>query len=67
MGNAKIVLRRLDRADPTGATRQYSTKLAGDTSTWAKVATVLLKSSPYLWIDQNPVAGDKFYQAIMRP
>jgi hypothetical protein len=36
-------------------------------NTWNPVATVLLNSSPYLWIDQNPIAGNKFYRAVMLP
>jgi hypothetical protein len=36
-------------------------------NTWATVATVLLTSSPYLWLDQNPVAGNKFYRAFLLP
>jgi hypothetical protein len=36
-------------------------------TTWNTVTTVLLTSSPYLWIDQNPVAGNKFYRAVMLP
>src|ERR1035437_4123112 len=35
--------------------------------TWNPVATLLLTSSPYLWIDQNPVSGNKFYRAVMLP
>jgi hypothetical protein len=31
------------------------------------VATLLLTASPYLWIDQNPVAGNKFYRASLLP
>jgi len=29
--------------------------------------TVLLTSSPYLWIDQNPAGGNKFYRALLLP
>jgi hypothetical protein len=36
-------------------------------NTWNPVATVLLNSSPYLWIDRNPVAGNKFYRAVLLP
>ena len=36
-------------------------------STWTTVATVLLLSSPYPGIDQNPTAGNRFYQADKLP
>lgn len=47
--------------------RTYQIQSSPDLSTWTTVATVLLPSSPYLWIDQNPIAGNKFYQAILLP
>jgi hypothetical protein len=28
---------------------------------------LLLNSSPYLWFDLNPVAGKKFYRALLMP
>jgi hypothetical protein len=52
----------------TGAVgRTYQIQSSPDLSTWTTEATVLLPSSPYLWIDQNPIAGNKFYQAILLP
>jgi hypothetical protein len=47
--------------------RTYEIQSSPDLSTWTTVATVLLTSSPYLWIDQNPIAGNKFYQAVLLP
>ncbi|HEV2434838.1 MAG TPA: hypothetical protein VG077_02465 [Verrucomicrobiae bacterium] len=52
----------------TGAIgRTYQIQSSPDMTTWSAVATVLLNSSPYLWIDQNPIAGNKFYRAVMLP
>jgi len=47
--------------------RTYQVQSSPDLSTWTTRATLLLTSSPYLWIDPNPVAGNKFYQAILLP
>lgn len=47
--------------------KTYQIQSSPDLNTWATLATVLLNSSPYLWIDQNPVAGNKFYQAVLLP
>jgi hypothetical protein len=50
----------------TGAIgRAYQIQSSSDMTNWIAVATVLLNSSPYLWIDQNPVAGNKFYRALL--
>ena len=38
-----------------------------DMSAWTTRATILLTSSPYLWIDQNPVSGNQFYRALLLP
>lgn len=52
----------------TGAVgRTYQIQSSPDLNTWHTVATVLLTSSPYLWIDQNPVSGNKFYRAVLLP
>jgi hypothetical protein len=45
----------------------YQIQSSPDMNTWNTVTTVLLNSSPYLWIDQNPIAGIKFYRAVMLP
>jgi hypothetical protein len=47
--------------------RTYQIQSSPNMNTWNTVATVLLTSSPYLWIDQNPVSGNKFYQAVLLP
>jgi NHL repeat len=47
--------------------RAYQIQSSPDMNTWTTVATVLLTSSPYLWIDQNPVSGNKFYRALLLP
>jgi hypothetical protein len=47
--------------------RTYQIQSSPDLSAWTTVATVLLMSSPYLWIDQSPVTGNKFYQAVLLP
>jgi hypothetical protein len=47
--------------------RTYQIQSSPNMTTWNTVTTVLLNSSPYLWIDQNPVAGNKFYRAVMLP
>jgi len=47
--------------------RTYQIQASPNMNTWNPVATLLLTSSPYLWIDQNPVSGNKFYRAVMLP
>jgi hypothetical protein len=47
--------------------RTYQVQSSPDVNTWTTRATLLLNSSPYLWIDQNPVSGNKFYRAVMLP
>ncbi len=47
--------------------RTYQIQSSPNMATWTTRATVLLTSSPYLWIDQNPIAGNKFYQALLLP
>jgi sugar lactone lactonase YvrE len=47
--------------------RTYQVQSSPDMKAWTTRATLLLTSSPYLWIDQNPVAGSKFYRAVMLP
>jgi hypothetical protein len=52
----------------TGAVgRTYQIQTSPDMNTWTTRATLLLTSSPYLWIDQNPVSGNKFYRAVLLP
>jgi hypothetical protein len=47
--------------------RTYRIQSSPDMSAWTTRATILLTSSPYLWIDQNPVAGNNFYRALLLP
>lgn len=47
--------------------RTYQIQSSPDTSTWTTRASILLTSSPYLWIDQNPVIGNQFYRALLLP
>jgi len=47
--------------------RAYQIQSSPDLNTWTTRATLLLNSSPYLWIDQNPVSGSKFYRALLLP
>lgn len=47
--------------------RSYQIEASTDLATWNVVATVLLSSSPYLWIDPNPVNGNKYYRALLLP
>ncbi|MGH7952644.1 MAG: hypothetical protein ACREFE_12105 [Limisphaerales bacterium] len=47
--------------------RSYQIQTSPDLNSWSTKATILLNSSPYLWIDQNPVSGNKFYRALLLP
>jgi hypothetical protein len=47
--------------------RTYEIQISQDLNTWTTRATLLLNSSPYLWIDQNPVSGRNFYRALLLP
>jgi hypothetical protein len=47
--------------------RTYQIQASPDLKTWNPVTSVLLTASPYLWIDQDPVSGNKFYRAVMLP
>lgn len=50
----------------TGAVgRTYQVQISPDLTNWTTVATVLLTSSPYLWVDTNPVGGKQFYRAAL--
>jgi hypothetical protein len=47
--------------------RTYQIQASPDMNTWNTVTTLLLTSSPCLWIDQTPVSGNKFYRAMLLP
>jgi hypothetical protein len=47
--------------------RTYQIQSSPDMNTWTTRATILLTSSPYLWFDQNPVSGNKFYRVLLLP
>jgi hypothetical protein len=47
--------------------RTYQIQSSPNMSNWTMRATLLLNSSPYLWFDQNPVSGNKFYRAFLVP
>lgn len=47
--------------------RTYQIQTSPDLNTWTTRTTLLLGSSPYIWIDQNPVSGNKFYRALLLP
>jgi hypothetical protein len=47
--------------------RTYQVQTSPDMRTWTTTATLLLNASPWLWIDQNAVSGNKYYRAVMMP
>ena len=47
--------------------RTYQIQSSPDLNILMTTATLLLNSSPYLWVDQNPVSGNKYYRAVMLP
>jgi hypothetical protein len=47
--------------------RTYQIQSSPDLNAWTPKATLLLTASPYLWIDENAVSGNKFYRAVMLP
>jgi hypothetical protein len=47
--------------------RTYQIQSSTDMQTWTLSATLLLTSSPYLWIDTNSVGTNKFYRAFLLP
>jgi len=47
--------------------RTYQIQSSANMTTWTTQATLLLNSSPYLWFDQNPASGNKFYRALLLP
>jgi hypothetical protein len=47
--------------------RAYQIQSSPDLNTWTTRVTIVLPSNPYLWIDQNPMGGNKFYRALLLP
>jgi hypothetical protein len=47
--------------------RTYQVQTSSDMKQWSTVAMLLLTSSPYFWVDQNPANGSKFYRAFLLP
>jgi streptogramin lyase len=65
---ANLVLNTYPGLQITGTIgRTYQIQSSPDMNNWTTAATLLLNSSPFLWIDQNPVCGNKFYRAVMLP
>lgn len=47
--------------------RTYQIQASSDLAAWSTVATVVLNSNPYFWLDQNAVNGRRYYRASMLP
>jgi hypothetical protein len=47
--------------------RTYRVESSTDMSTWHAETTILLTSSPYLWIDPSPLGQKKYYRAFLLP
>jgi len=47
--------------------RTYQIQSSPDLKSWGTVTTLLLTASPYFWVDQNPVGGNKYYRAVQLP
>lgn len=47
--------------------RSYRIESSADTTNWNTETTILLTSSPYLWIDPNSLSQKKFYRAFLLP
>jgi hypothetical protein len=47
--------------------RTYQIQTSPDMNSWSPKTSILLTSTPYLWFDQNPIASNKFYRALLLP
>ena len=47
--------------------RTYQIQSSPNMTNWTTRTTLLLTASPYLWIDQIPISGSKFYRAFLLP
>lgn len=68
VSGANLVLNSYPGLKIVGITgRTYRIESSIDMSNWISEQTILLTRSPYLWIDENSVAGKKFYRAFLLP
>ena len=68
VSGANLILNTYPGLTITGVVgRTYQIQSSTDMSTWNPASTILLTSSPYLWIDLNAVNGKKFYRAYLLP
>ncbi len=42
----------------------YQIQSSPDLANWTAIATITLTSNSVFWVDQNPIAGSKFYRAV---
>jgi hypothetical protein len=47
--------------------RTYRVQSSADMTNWVTLSTIVLSSNPYVWFDQNPISGNKFYRALLLP
>jgi sugar lactone lactonase YvrE len=47
--------------------RTYQIQSSPNMTNWSTATTLLLPNSPYLWFDQSPVSGSKYYRALLLP
>ncbi|HSU54785.1 MAG TPA: hypothetical protein VLT36_12055 [Candidatus Dormibacteraeota bacterium] len=47
--------------------RTYQIQTSPNLTNWTTRSTILLNSSPYLWMDPSLVGGNKFYRAVLLP
>jgi hypothetical protein len=47
--------------------RTYRIESSHDAASWVPEITLLLTRTPYLWLDENAVSGNKFYRAFLLP
>jgi subtilisin-like proprotein convertase family protein len=47
--------------------RTYQIQCSSNMADWTAAASVVLSSSPYFWVDSSPMAGSKFYRAVLQP
>lgn len=68
VSDANLGIRTYPGITVTGVVgRTYQIQSSPGTTNWTTRTTVLLRSSPYLWIDESPITGTKFYRAVLLP